>query len=60
MYTEALTLARGKPTYRQYLQALALALVEAGRIGEAETYLLELTTTDPANGIAIVSGSKLS
>jgi tetratricopeptide (TPR) repeat protein len=52
MYTEALTLARGKPSYQQYLQALALALVEAGRTGEAETYLLELTTTDPANGIA--------
>jgi len=52
MYSEALTLSRGKGRYRQYLQALALALVKAGRASEAETYLSELTAADPANGIA--------
>lgn len=52
MYSEALTLSRGKARYRQYLQALALALVGAGRTSEAETYLSELIAADPANGIA--------
>ena len=48
-YSEALTMDREAPEYRQ---ALALALMEAGRTGEAETYFLELTAGDPANGLA--------
>ncbi len=49
MFTEALTLNRDEDTY---LQSLALALVEAGRTNEAETYLQQLIRTDPANGLA--------
>ncbi len=52
MYAEAMVLGRGTPQYLVYQQALALALVNAGRPNEAETYLQELTTEDPANGIA--------
>lgn len=48
-YTEALTLSRDNPVYRQ---ALALALVKAGRTKEAEVYLRELLRADPANAIA--------
>jgi tetratricopeptide (TPR) repeat protein len=48
-YTAALALARDD---RRYLQALTLALMEVGRTGEAEAYLLELIRLDPANGIA--------
>jgi len=48
-YAEALTLSRNNPTYRQ---ALALALVKAGRTAEAEAYLKELLHGDPANGLA--------
>ena len=48
-YTEALTLSRDNLVYRQ---ALALALMKAGRSNEAEAYLQELTRSDPTNGIA--------
>ncbi|MCP5115133.1 MAG: tetratricopeptide repeat protein, partial [bacterium] len=47
-YTAALVLARGK---REYRQALALALMEAGRTSEAESYLIEISTEDPSNGV---------
>ncbi len=49
LYTAALSLKRDE---EKYLQALALALVEIGRTEEAETYLKQLTRTDPANGVA--------
>lgn len=48
-YTVALELSREN---LEYLQALALALVKAGRTSEAETYLSELIRSDPANGVA--------
>ena len=44
-YTEALTLSRDNPRFKF---ALALALLEAGREREAETYFLELVRDDPA------------
>lgn len=49
LYTEALALKRDED---QYLQALAQALVRAGRTREAETYLRQLARSDPSNGVA--------
>jgi tetratricopeptide (TPR) repeat protein len=36
---------------REATQALALALVELGRLGEGETYLRDLLRADPTNGL---------
>jgi tetratricopeptide (TPR) repeat protein len=52
LHAEAMSLSRGTAQSLNYQQALALALVEAGRTSEAETYLQQLTTADPSNGIA--------
>ena len=47
-YTAALMMARGKIEYQQ---ALAMALMEAGRTSEAESYLIEISRKDPTNGV---------
>ncbi len=49
LYTAALALKRDE---ERYLQALALALVAAGRTEEAESYLQQLLRADPANAVA--------
>lgn len=47
-YSAAMLMARGKIEYQQ---ALALALMEAGRTSEAESYLTGISREDPTNGI---------
>jgi len=56
-YVAALLLSRDNVRYKQ---ALALALSDAGRTGEAESYLMEVARSEPYNGIVNLTLARIS